>query len=175
MNAYKKAIRKEMSRLGKLKNSIFLGQQVGKTDFYGLLTDVSMKKRIELPVCEELQLGLSIGLAMEGYLPISIYQRMDFLPRAMDQIVNHLDKLEEMTNGIYNPKVIIFTTIGTRKPFDCGCQHSQDLTKAFDKLVSFPVIKVKTADEVEADFTMARNIDKSSMIIIKAELLNAWN
>jgi len=172
MNAYRKAIREEMKILGKMKNTIFLGQQVGVTNFYGTLNDVSMKKRIELPVAEEMQMGLSIGLSLEGYLPISIYQRMDFLPRAMDQIVNHLDKLEEMSCGIYKPKVIIRTTIGTRKPFDCGCQHSQDLTKAFEKLVSFPVVKVRNADEVKAAYIMARDIDRSIIIIEIAEKYN---
>ena len=170
LKGYKRAIMNEMTKLGKIKNSIFIGQQVKMTNFYATLTNVSMKKRIELPVAEELQMGMSIGLAMEGFLPISIYQRMDFLPRACDQIVNHLDKLKRMTCGTYNPKVIIRTTVGARKPLDSGIQHSQDLIGAFKKLVSFPVLKVKTAKEVRKAYALAKKIDSSIMIVEIAEL-----
>ena len=36
------------------------------------------KNKIELPVFEDTQMGMSIGLAMAGYLPITCYPRMDF-------------------------------------------------------------------------------------------------
>ena len=170
MNAYKKAIIEEMSKLGRLKNSIFLGQQVGVTDFYGTLANVPISKRIELPVAEEMQLGMSIGMALEGYLPVSIFQRMDFLPRACDQIVNHLDKIERLSHGVYNPKVIIRTTVGSRRALDCGLQHCQDLTEGFRKMVKFPVIKVITPREVKKAYKIARQIDTSIMIVEMAEL-----
>jgi pyruvate/2-oxoglutarate/acetoin dehydrogenase E1 component len=143
-----------MSRLALLPNTIFLGQQVASETFYGTLKDIPMEKRWEMPVAEDLQMGLSIGLALEGYLPISIYQRMDFLPRAMDQLVNHLNLLPEMSRGLYKPKIIIRTTIGSKSPMDAGPQHSQDLT-AMLSVLKFPVMTVTTPEEVHIAYSMA--------------------
>lgn len=162
---YHKAICEEMQHLADIPNSIFLGQQVGAEDFYGTLKDISMKKRIEMPVAEEMQLGMSIGMALEGYLPISIYQRMDFLPRACDQLVNHLDIIKELSRGKFNPKVIIRTTVGSKHPIDTGLQHSKDLVNGFYNLLKFPVVAVTTVKGVHTTYKIAREIDSPIMII----------
>jgi pyruvate/2-oxoglutarate/acetoin dehydrogenase E1 component len=167
---YYKQICKEMEKLGKLKNTIFLGQQVYPQDFYGLLKKVPKQKRLELPVVEELQMGLSQGLALENYLPVSIYQRIDFLPRASDQIVNHLNLIKDLSRGRFNPKIIIITTIGSKKPLDTGLQHSKDLTKLFIEMCDFPVLNVKTVKEVKDAFKMAREKNNSIMIILWQDL-----
>lgn len=167
MNQYKKAITQEMTKLGKLKNSLFLGQQVGVTDFYGTLKNVPLSKRMEMPVAEEMQLGMSMGFALDGFLPISIYQRIDFLPRACDQLINHLDIIKELSKGRFNPKVIIRTTVGSKKPLDTGLQHSKDLVEGFIKILSnILVIGVKTPKEVSEAYTHAK-YDKGSTMIVE--------
>jgi len=165
MNAYKKAICEEMKILDRNSKVFFLGQQVSAENFYGTLKGISLSKRLEMPVAEELQLGMSIGLALEGYLPVSIYQRMDFLPRACDQLVNHLDIIKKISKGKFNPKVIIRTTVGSTRPLDVGLQHKKDLSEGFAKLLHFPVIKVATAKEVHNAYALARTIKSSIMII----------
>jgi hypothetical protein len=40
---------------------------------------------------------MSIGLAMQGYVPITCYPRFDFLILAFNQLVNHLDKIRQMS------------------------------------------------------------------------------
>lgn len=169
---YFNAIKEEVLKLSKLDNSIFLGQQTASEDYYGLLTDIDMKKRIEMPIAEEMQLGISIGLAMEGFLPISIYQRCDFLLRAMDQLVNHLDKTEILTNNIYKSKVIILTTIGSKEPLDSGPQHTQDLTEVFKLSVKFPVLKMSTVEEVKTGFELAKNTDGPILLIVNQGMFN---
>ena len=154
---YRQALAKEMVKLSKISNSIFLGQQVGVTDFYKTLGKVKRSKRLELPVAEELQMGMSIGLAMKGYLPISVYQRMDFLPRACDQIVNHLN--------ISKHKVIIRTTIGSKTPLDTGYQHSKDLTIPFFHLCRFPVVKLESVHSIKYWYNVARKCNHSIMLI----------
>lgn len=167
MNRYKRAIFNEMKKLGKMKNTFFLGQQVGVTDFYGTLSQVPMNKRLEMPVAEEMQLGMSIGLALEGYLPISIFQRMDFLPRACDQLVNHLDIINKLSEGKFYPKVIIRTTVGSSTPLDTGLQHKKDLVKGFQKLLrDILVIPIKTVKEVKEAYKHAL-YDKGSTIIVE--------
>ena len=166
MNEYKKAIHEGMLNFAKLPNSIFLGQQVGVTNFYSTLDGIPDEKRIELPVAEELQLGMSIGLAMQGYLPISIYQRMDFLPRACDQLVNHLNIMKEMTRGQFNPKVIVRVTVGSTKPLNTGLQHSKDLTEEFKALLkNIKVVKLETAKQAKLVYREALTDNDSHLII----------
>ena len=40
-------------------------------------------------------MGMTIGLLMAGKIPVSIYPRWNFLLLAINQLVNHLDKLTE--------------------------------------------------------------------------------
>jgi pyruvate/2-oxoglutarate/acetoin dehydrogenase E1 component len=166
---YKEAIMEQMRLFAEDSKVIFLGQQVASEDFYGTLSGISLDKRIEMPVAEDMQMGMSIGLSLQGFLPISIYQRMDFLPRAMDQIVNHLNLLEEASRGMYKPKVIIRTTIGTKKPLDVGIQHSQDLSELMKVACKFPVFKCETADDINNAYDFARLSDKSVLVIEKQE------
>ncbi len=163
---YWKEIKKQMEIFAENHNTIFLGQQiVPKESFYGTLEGISLNKVFEMPLAEELQIGMSIGLAMQGFLPVSIFQRMDFLLRAADQIVNHLDLIETLSKGKFSPKIIIRTTIGSVKPLDCGLQHSKDLTEGFRKLVSFPIFKVQTVEEVKSVYKFTRECKTSVMII----------
>ena len=161
-----------MARLSKLPQVIFLGQQVASEDFYGTLKDIPMDKRLEMPVAEDLQTGMAIGLALEGYLPISIYQRMDFLPRAADQLINHLGILKETSRGRFNPRVVIRVTVGSTKPFDVGPQHNKDLTEAFRAALPFPVVKVKTPEEVFKAYAEAIDREGPTMIIEEQDLYN---
>ena len=171
MNEYKKTICKEMTRLASIPKSIFLGQNICYgSQHYGTMIHIAENKKIELPGAEEVQMGMAIGLSLQGYLPISIYQRIDFLLRSMDQIVNHLDKIKLMSNNEFSPKVIIRTTIGSKKPFNAGPQHTQDLTKLFQQAVSFPVIKVTTPQEIIDTYELAINLNDSIMIIEKQDL-----
>ena len=39
-----------------------------------------------------MQLGMSLGLAMDGNIPISIIPRWNFILNGMNQLVNHIDK-----------------------------------------------------------------------------------
>jgi pyruvate/2-oxoglutarate/acetoin dehydrogenase E1 component len=172
-NDYHIEIKSQMEQFATDPKVLFLGQQVLSEDFYDLLTNIPIHCRREMPVAEDMQLGLSIGLALEGYLPISIYQRMDFLPRAMDQLVNHLNLIAQLSRNIFTPKVIIFTTIGTKKPLDVGLQHSGDLTELMKKACNFPVFLLTNKDEATGAFNFARYSGGSTMIIAKQELFNA--
>lgn len=167
---YKEALWQEMKTLAENPKVIFLGQQVGAEDFYGTLKDISADKRIELPVAEELQLGMSVGLALEGYLPVSVYQRMDFLPRAADQLVNHLDILKKLSENKFNPKVIIRTTIGVSGPLDIGLQHKKDLVEGFRALLHFPILRVTTVDEIREAYRIARECEGPIMIVEEQDL-----
>jgi pyruvate/2-oxoglutarate/acetoin dehydrogenase E1 component len=172
-NKYLKALIDECTELAKLPNTIFLGQQVAKeiSDFYGILVNVPAKKRVEMPVAEELQMGISLGLALEGYLPISIFQRMDFLPRAADQLINHLDLTEDLSRGLYKPKVLIITTVGSMTPLNVGLQHNKNLSRGFKHLLkNINVYELKNDRDVHKYFTKAKKSKTSSTLVFFQDL-----
>lgn len=134
-------LRSAMLMLSSHEQTVFLGQSVrydSNAMFRTLQTEtgasiVPMSKRIELPVIEDFQMGLCIGMALQGYIPVSIFPRIDFLLLAANQLVNHLDKIP-LTGG-FRPAVIIRTAIGSSYPFDSGVQQSQDHTHAFKSML----------------------------------------
>jgi pyruvate/2-oxoglutarate/acetoin dehydrogenase E1 component len=140
-----------MAYLGELPETVFLGQAVAVpgTAISGTLAGVDQSKLLELPVEEDFQLGVSIGLAMAGKLPISIFPRWNFLILAANQIVNHLDKLGEMTAST-PPKVIIRTSIGSERPMNPGPQHTGDFSEAFRLLA--PHVEIIRLDEPDSIF-----------------------
>ena len=96
MMKYKEELIKSMKWLGEKDNTLFLGQATAFSGhaISGTLTEVPKDKLIELPVMEEVQMGLCTGLSLEGYVPISIYPRFNFMMLAINQLVNHIDKMK---------------------------------------------------------------------------------
>lgn len=145
-------LNRAMLMLAAQPGAVFIGQGVAADGVatFDSLEGVPMEQRIETPVVEELQIGMGIGMSLQGYLPILIYPRMDFLLRAADALVNHLDKLDYMSAGQFRPKVIIRTRVGKRVPLDAGPQHSQNHAAAFDLMLT----KVDVREIVNASYIM---------------------
>jgi len=165
---YKDEIIRSMEWLSEKDDTIFLGQSVlySGNAIYNTLSTLPQNKMIELPVFEEVQVGMSTGLALEGYTPISCFPRFDFLMRCMDALVNHLDKVQYMTEGIWKPRVIIRTSIGAKSPLDGGVQHTQDYTQVMkDILNEVNVVLLNEPEEILPTFKEAYNRDGSSLII----------
>lgn len=125
---YKESIIEAMGWLGQQPDTIFIGQTVaaGGSYFASSLEKVPMDRRIEFPVAENLQLGASFGMALSGFCVVTIFPRIDFLLSAMDQLVNHIDKIPEMSEGKMKTRIIIRTSVGPKKPLDGGVQHTQN-------------------------------------------------
>jgi pyruvate/2-oxoglutarate/acetoin dehydrogenase E1 component len=159
-----------MEWLGRDERTVFLGQAVAcpGTAMTNTLKNVGRDKLIELPVTEDLQMGMSTGLALTGYVPVSIYPRWNFLLCAVNQLVGHLDKLSVMSNGGYQPKVIIRTGIGSERPLHPQHQHVGDFTEAFRLMCHN--IEVIRLDETEMIFpayekALTRTDGKSTIIV----------
>lgn len=127
--------------------SIFIGQAVeyDGTAMRKTLAHLPQDKLLELPVAEDMQMGIAIGMALDGMLPVCIYPRINFLMPAMNQLVLHLDKLPIYSD--YKPKVIIRTAIATRDPLDPGPQHLGDFSDALRSILE--TIEVKRLDCVQ--------------------------
>lgn len=143
-------LKRAMTWLGNKSETLFIGQAVEYpgTGMFNTLTEVPSGKLLELPVIEETQMGMSIGLSLTGYLPISIYPRWNFLLLATNQLVNHLDKIPIYSG--YNPKVIIRTAIGSERPLHPQAQHVGDFTEAFRLM--FKTVNIVRLDEPEQIF-----------------------
>ena len=152
MPTYMDELTRAMEYLAKFENTVFLGQSVAVagTAMRNTLLNVDSSKLLELPVEEDFQMGISTGMALTGLLPISIFPRWNFLLLATNQIVNHLDKIKELTQLGTPPKVIIRTGIGSEKPLHPGPQHTGDFTAAF-KLMA-PHMNIVRLDKKESIF-----------------------
>jgi len=167
---YKDELVRSMEWLAGKDNSIFIGQSVKYSGnaIFNTLNTIPDEKKIEVPVFEDLQMGLSTGMALEGFVPITCYPRFDFLILACSQLVNHLDKINLMSKGKMRPRVIIRTSIGAKKPIDGGVQHTQDHTEAFRHLLTdIDVVLLNEPDEIFPAFKHAyeREDSKSTLII----------
>lgn len=122
MTKYKEEVFKGMQYLADL-GSIVIGQAVNYKG-HAVTPQAQLwpeERRIEMPVAEDFQTGFALGMALDGYLPVSIYPRMNFVVCAMNQIVNHLDKWQAMGGG--EPHVILKGVVGSANPLDPGHQH----------------------------------------------------
>ena len=155
---YKDELIRSMKFLSDDPRTIFLGQSVKYSGnaIYNTMRDVPNEKRLEMPVFEDVQMGLSMGLALEGYVPISCFPRFDFVLLAGNQLVNHLDKIGEMSKGKMKPKVIIRTSVGSKVPLNGGIQHTQDYTEAFrSMLTTVNVVFLNEPEEIFPAFSNA--------------------
>jgi pyruvate/2-oxoglutarate/acetoin dehydrogenase E1 component len=145
--------------------TLFVGQAVkypGQAAFKSF-EGVPMERRIELPVAEEFQMGLCTGLSLGGYLPVSFYTRWDFLILAMNQLVNHLDKLPLMG---WRPKVIIRTSVGRVAPLDPGPQHCQDHGEAVASMLdTVEVVELLYAETVVPAYERALRSPRSTILV----------
>ena len=150
-----------MTWLGQQERTIFLGQSVvyPGNAIFKTLSGVPDSKKIEMPVAEDMQMGLSTGLSLEGFIPVSIFPRMDFLLLAINQLTNHLDKIQDMSP--FRPHVIIRTSIGATKPFYPGLQHCGYYTDAFRALVS----NVKVVKAIPAHSILSAKVNVLKPII----------
>lgn len=168
---YFEELKKSMEYLALNPKTRFLGQavEVPGTAMSNTLKDIKKNKLIELPVAEEMQMGITTGMIMNGLIPVSIYPRWNFLILAINQLVNHLDKLNEMTNNYYKSKAIIRTSIGSKRPLNPQSQHVGDFTKPIQMLSkNINVVKLKEPNQIFPAYKKALDRkDNVSTIIVE--------
>ena len=174
---YADELTKAMNFLAKDSKTIFLGQAVEYpgTAMSNTLKNVPKNKLIEIPVAEEMQLGISNGLALNNYIPISIFPRWNFLLLATNQLINHLDKFEVMSQGLFKTKVIIRTSIGSQRPLHPQHQHVGDFTEAFKKVLStVDIIRLEEPKDVVPAYEKAleRDDGKSTILVEYGDYYN---
>jgi pyruvate/2-oxoglutarate/acetoin dehydrogenase E1 component len=168
---YKDALTNAMSELAKLEDTIFIGQQIvyAGNPMSTTLNEVPKEKMIEVPVMEETQMGMSLGMAMAGKRVVTFYPRWDFVISATNQLVNHLDKYEIMTGKKVN--IIIRLGKGSDKPLDPGHQHKGnyfDEFKSICKNIEFH--DLKTPADIDLSYKYATNNGGIHLLVEYPEL-----
>lgn len=156
---------------------LFLGQAVAVkgTAMTTTLVNVDRSKLLELPVAEEMQMGMSTGLALAGFVPVTIYPRWNFLLLAVNQVVNHLDKIKHMSSGGFQPKVIIRTGVGSQRPLNPQCQHLGDFTDAFKLMcTNIDVIRLDEPEQIFPSYVHAleRTDGKPTLLVEVSDFYN---
>lgn len=157
-----------MDYLSSFDNTIFLAQacKYKGTAMTNTLKNVPDSKKLEMIVSEDFQAGIANGFALAGQVPISIFPRFDFMIHAAPQIINMLDRFPEMMSQ--KTKVIIRTGVGSRIPLNPHCQHYNDHTDAFKKLLrNIEVIKLEKPEQIFPSYEYAyhRNDGKSTLLV----------
>lgn len=182
MSAYFEALRDAMALLAADERTVFIGQSV-RYDSNALFRTlqredktliVPMDRRIELPVIEDFQMGLSTGMALEGFIPVSIFQRFDFLLLACNQLVNHLDKIDRGSG--FHPSVIIRTAVGATHPFRSGEQQSGDYSAALRLMLRrVKVIELNSRFDVLSGYDAAYQNAYNGHSTIVVERMDLYN
>ena len=159
-----------MKYLAKNNKTIFIGQavEVPGTAMSNTLKKINQKKLLELPVAEEMQMGITIGLSLNGLIPISIFPRWNFLLLAMNQLINHLDKIKIMSNNGFKTKSIIRTSVGSQRPLHPQYQHVGDFTNAVKKMCNtIEIIKLNNSKDIYPSYKKAleRKDNRSTILV----------
>lgn len=155
---YFEELKRSMEWLGNKPDTLFIGQAVAYdgTAITNTLKGVNSDKLIEMPVNEDMQMGITLGLALNGTVPISIFPRWNFLLLGANQLVNHIDKINIMSKGGYTPKIIVRVSIGSQRPIHPQHQHISDFTAPFKGMCDFvDVIRLDEAHQIFSAYEYA--------------------
>ena len=174
---YFEEIKRSMNYLSTKNDVVFLGQAVNVpgTAMRNTLVDVREDKLIELPVAEEMQMGITTGLALDGWIPVSIYPRWNFLLLAVNQLVNHLDRLPHISDNGYSPKIIIRTGIGSERPLHPQHQHVGDFTDAFRLIFqNIDIIRLEEPEDIfpAYKYALERTDGRQTLIVEYGDYYN---
>lgn len=128
MLTYREAVQKALAdELRSDENVIFFGEDVAKAGGAfkvtpGLYEEFGGNRVRDTPISEEAFIGAALGAAITGLRPVAELMFVDFVPVAMDQIVNQIAKYRYMTSGQFSVPLTVRAAQGAGAGF--GTQHS---------------------------------------------------
>ena len=131
VQALNEALREEMLRDSKV---LLLGEDIGVHGgafkvTKGLLDEFGPQRVRNTPLAEAAIAGAAVGAAMTGYRPVAEIMYIDFMPIAMDQMVNQAAKTHYMSAGRLKAPMVLRTQCGAGR--GNAAQHSQCLEAWF--------------------------------------------
>jgi len=140
---YRDAVKKALAdELRADEDVIFFGEDVAEAGGAfkvtpGLWEEFGPDRVRDTPISEQAIVGAALGSAITGMRPVAELMFADFVPVAMDQIVNQVAKYRYMSGGQFKVPLTIRSAQGGGAGF--GTQHSQC---GESWLMNFPGIKV---------------------------------
>ncbi|MCA9408215.1 MAG: hypothetical protein KC733_05970 [Candidatus Omnitrophica bacterium] len=167
-----------MEWLSQQDNTLFVGQTVAGpgTFMFQTLRDLPKEKTLEMPINESFQMQFTIGLALAGYTPISVYPRQNFLLLATADMVNMLDKIPAISDNQVLPRIIIRVAAGPYEPVHPGHQHVGNYAEGFRKMFSWiDVVELEEPQDIFPAYEHAytRKDQKATLIIEHGNYYNA--
>ncbi len=111
---------------------VLLGEDIGvnggvfrATD--GLQERFGEDRVMDTPLAETVLAGMSVGLAAQGFRPVTEFQFMGFIYPALDQVINHAGRLRNRTRGRLSCPLVF------RAPMGAGIhapEHHSESTEA---------------------------------------------
>jgi pyruvate/2-oxoglutarate/acetoin dehydrogenase E1 component len=132
------AIAHEMRRDDRV---FYIGQDVGPLGgsmqgTHGLHDEFGPRRIREAPISESAMVGAAIGAALFGQRPIVEISFGEFIPAAMNQLVNQAPNLRYMTGGVARVPVVVRTRVGDG-PYG---GHPQDYSAWFAHIPGLKVV-----------------------------------
>jgi len=163
-------LKRTMEWLAQQQKTIFVGQTVAGpgTFMFQTLRDCPKDRCLEMPINESFQMQFTIGLALDGYIPISVYPRQNFLMLAAGDMANVLDKIPAISSKQWLPKVLIRVAVGPDSPVHPGHQHVGNYADAFRKMFSWiEVVELNEPEEIFSAYQHAleREDGRSTLLI----------
>jgi acetoin:2,6-dichlorophenolindophenol oxidoreductase subunit beta len=153
MEAIVEAIAREMRRD---ESVFFIGQDVGPfggslQGSKGLYEEFGPRRIREAPISESAMVGAAIGAALFGRRPIVEVSFGEFLPAAMNQLINQAPNLHYMTGGVARVPVVIRTRVGDG-PYG---GHPQDYSAWFAHVPGLKLVMPATPADAKGLMTAA--------------------
>ena len=140
IEAVRAAMAEEMERDDRV---LIMGEDVGKkggvfgaTD--GLYAKFGEARVLDTPLAESGIVGVAIGAALNGMIPIAEIQFADFIHPAFDQIVSEAARTRYRTNGDYSVPIVIRTPFGGG--VHGGLYHSQSIEAFYAHVPGLKVV-----------------------------------
>jgi 2-oxoisovalerate dehydrogenase E1 component beta subunit len=149
IEAIREGMRDEMRRDERV---IVMGEDVGlkggvfkATD--GLYKEFGEMRVIDTPLAESAIVGVAIGAAINGLLPIAEIQFQDFIMPAVDQIISEAAKIRYRSNNDFHVPMVV------RAPFGGGVHgalyHSQSMEAMFCHVPGLKVVVPSTPHDAK--------------------------
>jgi 2-oxoisovalerate dehydrogenase E1 component subunit beta len=108
----------------------------------GFVDEFGDRRVIDTPLAESMIVGLAIGMALHGLLPVAEIEFADFIHPAFDQIVSEAARMRYRTNGDFGLPMVI------RVPWGGGIHgalyHSQSIEAFYGHVPGLKVVAPST-------------------------------
>src|SRR6476646_1606408 len=161
MEAVVEAIALEMRRDPRV---FLIGQDIGPfggsmQGTRGLYEEFGPERVLEAPISESAMVGSAVGAALFGSRPIVEVSFGEFLPAAMNQLINQAPNLHYMTGGVARVPAVIRTRVGDG-PYR---GHPQDYSAWFAHVPGLKVVMPATPADAKGLMTAAIRDDNPVM------------